>query len=35
LSAPLKNRRLALLLGAVAVAFYLTYVVLQLMVRGA
>jgi hypothetical protein len=35
LSAPSKNLRLALLLGAVAVGFYLTYVVLQLMVRGA
>jgi hypothetical protein len=35
LSAPSKNLRFALLLGAVAVSFYLTYVVLQLMARSA
>jgi hypothetical protein len=33
LSAPSKNLRLALLLGALAVAVYLTYVVLRLMER--
>jgi hypothetical protein len=35
LSAPSKNLRLALALGAVAVALYLTYVLLRLMERGA
>jgi hypothetical protein len=35
LSTPSRNLRLALLLGAVAVAVYLTYVVLRLMERGA
>jgi len=35
LSAPSKNLRLALALGAVAVAVYLTYVLLRLMERGA
>jgi hypothetical protein len=35
LSAPSNNLRLALLLGAVAVAVYLAYVVLRFMERGA
>jgi hypothetical protein len=34
LKAPSKNLRLALALGAVAVAVYLTYIVLRLMERG-
>jgi hypothetical protein len=34
LSGPSGNVRLALTLGAVAVAVYLTYIVLQLMGRG-
>jgi hypothetical protein len=34
LSAPPNNVRLALALGAVAVAVYLTYVVLRLLERG-
>ncbi len=35
MSAPSKNVRLALALGAVAVAVYLTYVVLRLLEGGA
>jgi hypothetical protein len=35
LTAPSKNVRLALALGAVAVAVYLAYVLLRLMERGA
>jgi hypothetical protein len=35
LTAPSKNLRLALALGAVAVAVYLAYVILRLMERGA
>jgi hypothetical protein len=35
LTGPSRNLRFALLLGAVAVAVYLTYVVLRLMERGA
>jgi hypothetical protein len=35
LSGPSANVRLALTLGAVAVAVYLTYVVLRLLERGA
>jgi hypothetical protein len=35
LTSPSKNIRLALALGAVAVAVYLTYVLLRLMERGA
>jgi hypothetical protein len=35
LKAPSKNARLALALGAVAVAVYLTYIVLRLVERGA
>jgi hypothetical protein len=35
LSTPNGNVRLALVLGAIAVAVYLTYVVLRLMERGA
>jgi hypothetical protein len=34
LSKPSSNARLALTLGAVAVAVYLTYIVLRLMERG-
>jgi hypothetical protein len=35
LTAPSKNVRLALALGAVAIAVYLAYVLLRLMERGA